>query len=327
MVVLAGHVPLPAVAEPGLATIADTAHGAGSDGGSFFVITEINGKATEKTALTESMALSYGRGSDLRVRPYERNIPAGRASLRLSGRYQFAAPIQNMFKTRASWLVEGLADVDLLPDHRYKVNGVLDAYRREVWLEDEATGEIPGTRIVAPADASADSKSNDNAYFTCCNLHYEDDWISDGNWTTLPFIPAGARIAVKEYGRHRASVFIDGRPMRIGHDYGRDQESKEQFVAKLMVKEDPKARISGFDKETQAAIRAGKVMLGMTKEQVIMSLGYPRTDLTRSLGLDEWTYSTYENDTYVVIWDSDERVKEVDTASRAVRRAVVYSLK
>jgi hypothetical protein len=32
--------------------------------------------------------------------------------------------------------------------------------------------------------------------YTCCNLHYENDWISDANWSSMPMIPAGASIKV-----------------------------------------------------------------------------------------------------------------------------------
>src|SRR5262249_34693942 len=60
--------------------------------------------------------------------------------------------------------------------------------------------------------------------FACCNLHYSKDWISDGNYAELPMIPVGTPIEVQSYGKNRAYVVIDGKPMRLGHDYGRDQE-------------------------------------------------------------------------------------------------------
>ena len=56
------------------------------------------------------------------------------------------------------------------------------------------------------------------AGYTCCNLHYVDDWISDGNWGAFPLIPAGTPIKVTGYGPNRAYVEIDGKRFRIGHD-------------------------------------------------------------------------------------------------------------
>ena len=173
---------------------------------------------------------------------------------------------------------------------------------------------------LAPTTSFADTLMEG---FTCCNLHYEGDWISDANWATLPFLPAGSRIAVNEFGRQRATVTIDGRRMRIGLDYGREAESKEQFLAKLVVTDDPKLRIATYSPDIQAAIRAGKVMPGMTKEQVIISLGYPRTDTTPSMTQPEWTYWTLAGDRYIVIWGPDERVKDIDSL-RKIRPLIVH---
>jgi hypothetical protein len=114
--------------------------------------------------------------------------------------------------------------------------------------------------------------------FACCNLHYEKDWINDGNYAELPMIAAGTPIEVISYGRHRAYVKIDGKPMRLGHDYGRDQETLEQWVDKIVISEDPRPRIESYPQDVREAIQAGKLLIGMTREQAIVSIGYPLTD-------------------------------------------------
>jgi hypothetical protein len=124
--------------------------------------------------------------------------------------------------------------------------------------------------------------------YTCCNFHYEKDWISDANWRYLPMIPAGAKIKVLDYGSNRAAVEIDGKPMRIGHDYGRREEKLEQFIAKLVVKNDPKAKIAKYPEKVRNAIKSGSVIPGMTREQVIISAGYPPTHKTPSLDSSVW---------------------------------------
>jgi hypothetical protein len=93
-----------------------------------------------------------------------------------------------------------------------------------------------------PAPGTPGAKLPRNG-FACCNLHYDKDWINDGNYAELPMIAAGTPIEVVSYGRHRAYVKIDGKPMRLGHDYGRDQESLEQWVGKIVVSQDPRPRI------------------------------------------------------------------------------------
>lgn len=125
--------------------------------------------------------------------------------------------------------------------------------------------------------------------YTCCNLHYDKDWISDANWRQLPSIPAGSKIKITSYGwNNRAYAQIDGREMRIGHDYGRNEEKLEQYVAKLVVKKDPRAAIARYPEKIRTAIKNGTVIPGMTREQVIISVGYPPTHRTPSLDAPVW---------------------------------------
>jgi hypothetical protein len=124
--------------------------------------------------------------------------------------------------------------------------------------------------------------------YTCCNLHYDRDWISDANWGNLPRIPAGTPIKVTSYGSNRAFVDIDGKPMRLGHDYGRNEESLEKWVSKIIVKTSPKPKIERAPEKIRAAIREGKVVPGMTREQVIISVGYPPTHRTRTTDESVW---------------------------------------
>lgn len=320
--------PQQALVNPGdsKAMIRDGALGGGRGGAAFFFVSEVDGKNVVKTSLTASRTASFGRGSDLQIEGVERAVPAGRPiRLRLSAQYGYAAPIQAAFNSQASYAVDGEANTTLQAGVRYRVNGVLDAYRREVWLEEESTGKRVSEKIIgaaAPADSS-DVAATES--YTCCNLRYEGDWISDLNGIGLPFVPAGARITVKDYGRYRAYVLIDGRPMRIGQDYGRKQETKEQYVAKLIVKDDPRQRMASFPPAVQAAIQEGKVIAGMTKDQVIMSLGYPRTDVTPSLADSEWTYWTAEEaEEFTLVWSRDGHLQEIDAERRILRR-VVYS--
>jgi len=124
--------------------------------------------------------------------------------------------------------------------------------------------------------------------FACCNLHYNKDWINDGNYAELPMIPVGTPIEVLSYGRNRAYVTVDGKPMRLGHDYGRDQETLEAWVNKIVVTEDPRPTIASWPQAIQDCIQQGKVMVGMTREQAIASVGYPLTSENVSLDAPTW---------------------------------------
>jgi hypothetical protein len=132
--------------------------------------------------------------------------------------------------------------------------------------------------------------------YACCNMHYNKDWINDGNYAELPMIAAGTPVEVVKYGRHRAYVNIEGKQLGLGHDYGRDQESLDVWVNKVVVNEDPRPRIASYPFAVQEAIRQGKVMIGMTREQCIVAVGYPLTSENASLDTSSWRIwrSTHE---------------------------------
>ncbi len=158
--------------------------------------------------------------------------------------------------------------------------------------------------------------------YTCCNLHYENDWISDANWSSMPMIPAGASIKVLDYGRYRVHVEIDGRKMRLGLDYGR-QQSLEAWARRIVVADDPRRTIAAWPAPVRDAVRAGKVAIGMSKEQVIVSLGYPPMHQTPSLDAPQWKYWHTGFGSFLVVWDSAGRVKDV-IADPQTRFGVLY---
>lgn len=147
--------------------------------------------------------------------------------------------------------------------------------------------------------------------YTCCNLHYDRDWISDANWSTFPMIPAGARIKVTSYGSNRASVEIDGKNFRIGQDYGRGDESLESFIGKLILKENPRDRIAAYPEGIREAIRLGKVVPGMSRDQALIAAGHPPTHQTKILDAPVWSYWNDRFSRWTVTWDGNGTVREV----------------
>jgi hypothetical protein len=174
-----------------------------------------------------------------------------------------------------------------------------------------------------PAPGSPGSQTLPRKGFACCVLHYSRDWINDGNYAELPMIPAGTPIEVLSYGSNRAYIKVDGKPMRLGHDYGRDQESLEAWVNKIVVNDDPRARIATYAPPVQAAIREGKVMVGMTREQAIASIGYPLTSENVSLDAPTWRIWRSSHGEYDLNFGADGRIKSV-TGDDGVTSVVIY---
>jgi hypothetical protein len=159
--------------------------------------------------------------------------------------------------------------------------------------------------------------------FACCVLHFDKDWINDGNYAELPMIAAGTPIEVLSYGRHRAQVKIAGKPMRLGHDYGRDQETLNVWVNKIVVNQDPNARISSYPQVVQEAIRQGKVVMGMTREQAIVAIGYPLTSENVSVDDPQWRMWVSSHGEYQLNFGRDGRLAAV-TGDDSVTGMVIY---
>lgn len=154
--------------------------------------------------------------------------------------------------------------------------------------------------------------------YACCNLHYSGDWISDSNLAQLPFIAAGTPIKVLKIDGYRAYIEADGKPMRLGHDFGRAEETTEQWVNKLVLLEDPKAKIAKFSPAVRNAIAKGQLMKGMTKEQVVISVGHPQTNENPKLDGSYWRYWWSSFGPYYVYWTKGSTVSKIDGHSETV---------
>lgn len=158
----------------------------------------------------------------------------------------------------------------------------------------------------------------------CCNMYAERDWVSDIGYRDGEnrLVPAGTPARVTGWGRYRMTVELGNERLRFGNDYSRTL-GNEQFAARLIVSEDPTLKLASWPPEIQKAVREARLLVGMTKEQVLMAVGYPVTSENPSLDARFWRYWIATNDEYQVIWDDQGRVTAIDTNSPLVRRRVL----
>lgn len=155
--------------------------------------------------------------------------------------------------------------------------------------------------------------------YACCNLRYYGDWISDMGSGELPFIPAGTQVLVREVEGYRANIEVDGKSYRLGHDYGRAQEKTAEWVDKVIVLDNPAAKLAKYPASMRSIIEAGKMTKGMTKEQLIMSMGYPATSDTPKLEAASWKY--YWDRYQIVVHWSGGRVSKIEGNPPSVAKA------
>jgi hypothetical protein len=154
-----------------------------------------------------------------------------------------------------------------------------------------------GTALVLLASASSFA-SDKYPGFLCCNMRTDGSWISDINYD--------------ENGKHinRIKLNIQGKDQAIGNDYSRDL-SLDEFGKRYVVTDDPALKIHTFPKNIQDAIAAARIAKGMTREQVLMSVGYPVSSENHTLSDKTWRFWLTSFAEFHVRFDDSDHVVEV----------------
>lgn len=167
--------------------------------------------------------------------------------------------------------------------------------------------------------------------YLCCNLHYEKTTMSDVNYLTGTLVPAGTSVQIIQVRSNAVTFQPQGQPpLTLKYEFGpKAGVPFSTFLDRLFVTTDPMTRLSraepargrrGRKGSAKAApsssvrelIERGAVEPGMTRAQVLMSLGHPPAHRTPSLEGDEWHYWRNRWDQFSVVFSGDkvERVAE-----------------
>ncbi len=149
----------------------------------------------------------------------------------------------------------------------------------------------------------------------CCNMRSDGSWISDSNYAESGkrVIPAGTPARVTGYGRNRVHVELNGSRQDIGNDYSRDLDLPA-FAARYVVREDVGRKIDSFPPRIREAIRSQRVTRGMTREQVLMAVGYPISSENPNLmSSNVWRMWLSSFAPFQVHFDGNGRVRNVST--------------
>jgi hypothetical protein len=148
--------------------------------------------------------------------------------------------------------------------------------------------------------------------FLCCNMRTDGSWISDINYDEngKRIIPVGTPVKVTGYGHYRVKVEINGKSQAIGNDYSRDLPL-DVFAKRYVVAENPAPKIAAFPMKIQEAITTARIVIGMTREQVLMSVGYPVSSENHNLDDKTWRFWLSSFSEFRVTFDDSGHVIEV----------------
>jgi hypothetical protein len=180
-----------------------------------------------------------------------------------------------------------------------------------------ARSALAGLLAAASFAATAQALPQPAEGFLCCNMRTDGKWISDINYAEggKRIIPAGTPVKVTGFGRHRVFVELPDGRQAIGNDYSRDLDLGV-FARRYVVAEDPARKIAGYSPKIRKAIESAQVMPGMTREQVLMAVGYPVSSENPRLDARVWRFWLGSFAEFQLVFGADDRVKEITTDAR-----------
>ncbi len=177
-----------------------------------------------------------------------------------------------------------------------------------------------GLLIVVCCSCESDQISGAGAggsLHTRYNLHYVSDrGVNKGsyaNWTDWPghdFVPYNTSVRARPSGRRINVVTDTGLAIVYEINPGRMGMSAREYV-NLITSPTP-VSYEGLSDVDRQGIEAGKAMVGMTKQGVMIALGYPAAHRTPSPERNNsWIYWKGRHNTYAVEFDNSGKVVSI----------------
>jgi hypothetical protein len=163
--------------------------------------------------------------------------------------------------------------------------------------------------------------------YTCCNLYYQGDQVTDANYRDGELLPLGTPVSVTKLEPNSITFNAQGKVLTLQHIYGRNQEPYKQYFDKIFVESNRAEMVANFPPIIRKAIEDGRIEAGMKRGEVVLSLGFPPTDDNPSPEATTWKYWYSRGRSYSVVFDSNGYVSDITgqpapTRGKAVR---VYS--
>ena len=200
---------------------------------------------------------------------------------------------------------------DALPI-RLSANVVIPVAEEDINMSIRITVSLA---IVIALTAFADSVLAAEKFtgYLCCNMRTDGSWISDINYAEngKTVIPAGTPVNVVGYGRQRVHIEVGGKKQAIGNDYSRDL-ALDVFAKRYVVSENPSDKSAQYPKPIRDAITSMRLTKGMSREQVLMAVGYPVSSENPNLDAKVWHYWLSSFAEFRVTFDDHGLVTDID---------------
>lgn len=141
-------------------------------------------------------------------------------------------------------------------------------------------------------------------YYTRYNFMYEKGRHVTTNYWRGELVPFNTKVVLVSMDSKKLVLDIDGVEVTILNVKKHTQRDAETIASELLSP--TKISLKGISKELQNDMLSGNMRLGMTKEQVLMTRGYPPQHKTSSTKANTWTYWSSKFVQQTIVFQDDK---------------------
>lgn len=126
------------------------------------------------------------------------------------------------------------------------------------------------------------------SYYLRHNIWVEKERTVSTNYSRGELIPFNSRVTLESVGKKKIVLDIDGRRITVINIKKHSQRDSTTVAGQMLSRN--KLSLGGLSRERRDDIESGVLRLGMSKDEVIITRGYPPRHKTASIKANHWVY-------------------------------------
>lgn len=148
--------------------------------------------------------------------------------------------------------------------------------------------------------------ADDTVFYTQHNFWFEKGKSLTTNYQVGVLVPVNSKVQIRDMDSDELELFIVDMNVEVNviNVEKFTRMSMEQIRDRMLGKEPVK--VEKFSKLGQENIKIGNMIVGMTKDEILVARGYPPTHATPSTQINTWTYWRNKFDRLVLQFENDK---------------------
>jgi hypothetical protein len=165
---------------------------------------------------------------------------------------------------------------------------------------------------IVPPESRVAGLAGATQVVTLTNLRANDGEVSAMNFQAPELIPICSPVTLARAYENQLEFKVNATGRQYAYvNHKGSGEPFDQNLAHYFGRACPDAALTALSPDESAAVKQGVVKPGMSREAVILAIGYPPPRDTRTLELPTWRYWRAGMQWFVVVFGDDGRVEAV----------------